>query len=132
MKTSWKPRVAGILCLVSVFFPWLLALIARTMSGNISQTSNIFLWIFIPIIPVIGHTVPFSVFGNAPPIPLIGIISILAFIVSLPLAIIGGIMAIRRKLWGLALAGSIGAFICSPLLGIAAIILVAQSRRGFK
>ncbi len=132
MKNSWKPKIAGILCLVSVFVPWTLSLLARIISGNISQASVVFLWIGMPIIPIIGRTVPISVFGNPPPVPLVGIVAILAFLISLPLAIAGGIMAMRRKLWGLSLIGAIGAFICSPLPGLLAVIFSAQSRREFK
>ena len=50
------------------------------------------------------------------------------------LAIVGGIYAIRRKIWGLALAGSI----CATLslytfyLGILAIIFIALSKNEFK
>ena len=50
------------------------------------------------------------------------------------LAIVGGIYAIRRRMWGLALAGSI----CATLslltfyLGILAIILTAQSKNEFE
>jgi len=49
------------------------------------------------------------------------------------LAIIGGIYAMRRKRWRLALAGAIGALfgLLSPL-GIAAIIFTALSRKEFE
>ena len=47
------------------------------------------------------------------------------------LAIIGGAFALKRKLWALALAGSIASiFPCFPL-GIAAVILTALSRDEF-
>jgi hypothetical protein len=48
------------------------------------------------------------------------------------LAIVGGIYALRRKIWGLALAGSIAAFFPSWLLGIAAIVLTALSKKEFE
>ena len=49
------------------------------------------------------------------------------------LAIIGGIYALQRKKWGLALTGSIAAlFPVVGLLGIAAIILTLLSRDEFK
>ncbi|GAG33364.1 unnamed protein product, partial [marine sediment metagenome] len=46
-------------------------------------------------------------------------------------AIIGGIFALRRKLWGLALAGAICAIPCSAALGILATIFVSLGRREF-
>jgi hypothetical protein len=56
------------------------------------------------------------------------------------IAIAGGIFAIRRKVWGLALAGAIcaivpphpwGELIWTPVLGIFAVVLVALSRNEF-
>jgi hypothetical protein len=58
--------------------------------------------------------------GLAIPFALIAIISI-----------VGGILAIKRKSWGWALAGSITAVFCSVLLGILAIVLVVLSRNEF-
>ena len=48
------------------------------------------------------------------------------------LAIIGGIFAIKRSKWRLALAGSIAAAINPTPLGIAAIVLVVLSKKEFK
>lgn len=53
------------------------------------------------------------------------------FIIIGIIAIAGGIFALRRKIWGLALAGSICAIICFLFLGIPATIFVAQSKREF-
>jgi hypothetical protein len=53
------------------------------------------------------------------------------FLVGIILSIAGGVFALRRRVWGGALAGSIGALICVPILGIAAIILTAISKRSF-
>ena len=56
------------------------------------------------------------------------------------IAIVGGIFAIRRQVWGLALAGAIcalfphhpyGSLIWSPVLGILAIVFVALSKNEF-
>ena len=47
------------------------------------------------------------------------------------LALVGGIYAMRRKIWGLALAGSIATVLFSQLLGILAIIFVALSEDEF-
>jgi hypothetical protein len=46
-------------------------------------------------------------------------------------AIVGGIYAIKRRLWGFALAGAILATICSTPLGVLAIIFVTMSKREF-
>ena len=56
------------------------------------------------------------------------------------IAIAGGILAIRRKVWGLALTGAIctivpphpwGYLIWTPALGILAVVLVALSKNEF-
>jgi hypothetical protein len=47
------------------------------------------------------------------------------------LALVGGIFALRRKLWGLALAGSIGAIFCFLPIGIVAVIFTSMSRSEF-
>ena len=48
-------------------------------------------------------------------------------------AIVGGVFALQRKIWGLALAGAICALIVPPgvILGILSIIFVAMGRREF-
>jgi len=62
------------------------------------------------------------------------------FIVLGLIAIVGGIFAIRRQVWGLALAGAIcavfpahpyGSLIWTPVLGILAIVFVALSKSEF-
>ena len=47
-------------------------------------------------------------------------------------SIAGGIFAIRRQVWGMALTGAIAAFLPSGILGILAIIFVAMSRNEFE
>jgi hypothetical protein len=48
------------------------------------------------------------------------------------LSIVGGILAIQRKRWGWALAGSIATLISSNILGIIAVILLAISKDEFQ
>ena len=47
------------------------------------------------------------------------------------LALLGGIYALRRRLWGLALAGSLATILFLPVFGIPAIILTSHSEREF-
>jgi len=62
------------------------------------------------------------------------------FIVLGLIAIVGGIFALRRRVWGLALAGAIcalfpfhpyGSLIWTPVIGILAILFVALSKNEF-
>jgi len=46
-------------------------------------------------------------------------------------SILGGIYSIKRRLWGIALAGSISTFLSSIVLGIPTIALTAISKREF-
>lgn len=46
-------------------------------------------------------------------------------------AILGGVYATQRRMWGWALAGSIATAIVSNVLGVASIVLVAVSRGEF-
>ncbi len=55
----------------------------------------------------------------------------IVFILGILLSIIGGVVALRRRAWGLVLTGSIGTLICIPFLGIAAIILTVMSKNQF-
>ena len=55
----------------------------------------------------------------------------LVYVLGIILSIVGGILALRRRAWGAALTGSVGAFICIPLAGIAAIILIVKSKHLF-
>jgi hypothetical protein len=47
------------------------------------------------------------------------------------IALAGGVNALHRKTWGLALAGSICAVVFSPPTGIPAVLLTALSRKEF-
>ncbi len=48
------------------------------------------------------------------------------------LAIVGGIFALRRKSWAMALTGAIAATLTSSLLGVAALVLTVMSRDEFE
>ena len=56
------------------------------------------------------------------------------FVILGIVAIVGGIFAIQRRLWGLALAGSICAVLILPafILGVLAVVFVALGRSEFE
>jgi len=109
-KTA-KPKIGGILTIFSG---------ALGLSGIVSYT--------------IGFGEPGSGFakGDMPPfVPsIIFGMSIPAIAIAL-LAIIGGILAIKRKRWVWSLIGSIAAVLSLIILGIPAIILIALSKDEF-
>jgi len=58
--------------------------------------------------------------------------SVIPLVILVTLAIVGGIFAIQRKRFGLALTGAIAALLPFSLLGLASIILLAISKEEFE
>ena len=120
MKKTWKPTVAGILDIIVGVF---------NLLGVIGV---------IIVIVVIGSNPYFWQFFPAAGFPLtigflqtILVISAIFLVVVGILPLLGGIYAVQRKKWGLALAGSIAAIFGSTPLGIAATIFTALSKDEF-
>jgi len=104
MEKTWKPTTAGILCIIAGAI--------ATIAGIVIAVVGSIGWFFgIPWVSAIG----------APSI-ILGII-----------AIVGGSYALKRRVWGLALVGSICALI-GPwgLLGLLAIIFVSLGKGEFE
>jgi len=57
---------------------------------------------------------------------------LIVILIIATLAIVGGVYALRRRMWGLALAGSICALVGFVIPGILAIIFVSLSKREFE
>jgi len=97
---------------------------------------SLIFWIFVVIgfaaIGAMSAVVPIAGFAGAIMI-VCGVVEIIFSIIAL----LGGVMAIQRKMWGLALAGSIlglftfGYFITS-ILSLVALILIALSKSEFQ
>lgn len=116
MEKTWKPTVAGILSIVA---------------GGL----GIIVGIAVATIATIG-TIGGGVLGEMG-LPFIGRLAVTATAAPLVLsavAIVGGVYALKRKVWGLALAGAICALLIPPtfVLGILAIIFVAMGKDEFK
>lgn len=108
MNKKWKPVVAGILDIIAGEVALILGFglfISGAVTGFVTQMPT---WLNT-LIPVIA--VPLIVLGV--------------------LDLVGGIYALMRKVWGIALAGSITTLISSPLLGIIALILTCISKKEF-
>jgi hypothetical protein len=56
----------------------------------------------------------------------------LLLFVSGGVALAGGVSALQRRGWGMALAGSIAAVLCMPPLGILAVILIVLAETEFR
>jgi len=62
---------------------------------------------------------------------IVGAIGVSLIIFAL-IAIIGGVFALRKRTWGLALAGSIFALFCAWIFGIPAIVFTVMGKKHFK
>ncbi len=117
MDRTWMPTVAGILNIISGVFSLIAGLGIALASGILLVRGSGF--IGIPNV----LQIPFN---------LLAVIAIPLILVGI-LALVGGIFALRRKIWGLALAGSMCAlFPPTALLGIPAIIFTVLSQEEFK
>ena len=115
MEKTWRPTTAGILDVVSGVF----ALI----------------WFMMLIIAIIV-TSGAAYFPGKEAIP--GFVSGILWSIAIPsliigiLALIGGIYALQRRKWGLALAGSIATTVFWFFVGIPAIVFTAQAKNEFE
>ena len=116
---AWMPAAAGIMSIVS---------------GAMGFIAIAFLMTFAAIFgPEIARDVLHSIgyWQAGIPLTIIGLVSFIILLLSLT-SIVGGICAIRRKSWGLALAGAICAIFPAQVLGIIAVIFVAISKKEFE
>lgn len=137
MERTWKPTTAGILLIISGAigmarggFMMVLGGIVGQMAGVSTELSDMmaeWLGAFVPGTVDIPLLVMRIVSISAYVLTVLGIISLVFGIISL----VGGIQAIRRKVWGLALAGSILAIPASAVLGILSIIFVSIGKQEF-
>ena len=108
MEKTWKSTTAGILSIIAGAMQTIGGIIVTVVGGAIARLPT------VPIMP--------QIFGIiATPIIILGIV-----------AIVGGVYALKRRIWGLALAGSICALIGPWFLGIPAIIFVAMAKDEFE
>jgi hypothetical protein len=114
-KETWMPTTAGILDIIAGSF----GLIGGVILLILGAVGSSIMAYFAPQLPPAAAVVVFSSIGV--PLLIVGI-----------LAIVGGIYALQRKIWGLALAASIAAFFPSWVLGLTAIVLTALSKDEFK
>lgn len=116
---TWMPTAAGILSIVS----GALGLIAIAFLITFGATFG------ADIARDVLSTLGFWQAGM--PLTIIGLLSIPLIIIN-AVAIIGGVYAIQRRVWGLALAGSICTLIPAQILGILSIIFIAMSKKEFE
>ncbi|MDH4269490.1 MAG: hypothetical protein OEV52_04240 [Dehalococcoidia bacterium] len=115
MERTWKPTAAGILCIIAAIICITFVVLSVLVIGVFQ-----FFWIW-GASP--GQELPASDYVNG--------ILIVGGVVSIT-CIAGAVCALERRIWGLALAGSICALVGFGILGILAIIFISLSRSEFK
>ncbi len=125
IQKTWRPTVAGILNIVS---------------GVLSLLGAIGVMVGIVVVAAVGDA-PYLEdvwwelqqvgIGLSFLVAILVIATVLSVIVGL-LSLVGGVYALQRKKWGLALAGSIAAIFGSSFLGILATVLTAMSKDEFE
>lgn len=117
MEKTWKPVVAGILDIV-----------AGTLGGILSFMVILGILVFTLVSRSDWLGIPMEASEFIPII--IGVLAIPVLAISI-LSIIGGVFALNRRIWGLALTGSIAALFVSTVLGIPAIVFIVLSKNEF-
>ena len=125
VQKTWKPTVAGILNIIAGVL---------SLLGAIGVIIGIIVFVSVGGAPFLadmwGDLAHLGIGLNFLIIILV-IVAIFSAIVGI-LPLLGGIYALQRKKWGLALAGSIAAIFGSTPLGIAATIFTALSKDEFE
>ena len=113
MEKTWKPKVGGILSIILGALNIILGIV-----GFFSAAER--------------GVIELSYLGQDEGISIVFIVLFAFMVIAGIVAIIGGIYALRRKVWGMALAGAILACISyTGLLGIPALVFIALSRKEF-
>ena len=118
VSRAWMPVAAGVMSIVAGVMGFIAIAFLMTFVAVFSSE----------IVPDLLHSLGFWQAGL--PLTVIGLVSLVMLLLSL-MSIIGGIYAIRRKSWGLSLAGAICAIFLSQLLGIIAVVFIAISKKEF-
>jgi hypothetical protein len=125
VQKTWKPTVAGILNIIAGVF---------NLLGAIGVIIGIIVFVSVGVSPLfeeMWRELAYLGIGLNFLIIIMVIFAIFSAIVGI-LPLLGGIYALQRKKWGLALTGSIAAILGSTPLGIAATIFTALSKDEFE
>jgi len=122
---TWKATTGGILSIVAGVPAATGGIILALLAAGVASLGAI-LWMIpgtgkVPMLPGILSGVGIFLGAIAVPLIALGVV-----------AIVGGVYALKRRSWGLALAGSICSVITFALLGIPALIFVILGKDEFE
>lgn len=115
MEKTWKPTTAGVLSIISGAIDIILGTVTVVASHLVIRFVALagMEWVTELVIAVVMIIGPVLIVLGA-------------------VAVVGGIYALKRRVWGLALAGSLCALSGATILGILAIIFVALGKGEFE
>ena len=119
MERTWKPTAAGILCIVGGAIGAVVGLIIMSL-----------IWIAGGMLDFL-FKIASEPNQEIPAAPSLEAGIVIVVLIAITVAIVGGICALKRRIWGLALAGSICALVGGVIPGILAIIFVSLGKREF-
>ena len=111
MEKTWKPTATGVLCIAAGTLTIIWALYFILAFSGLSSLPGAAMYGLVKLALILVFVIPGLILGA--------------------LDIIGGIFALKRKLWGLALAGAIATIFPFFPMGILAIIFVAMGKNEF-
>jgi hypothetical protein len=122
MEITWKPKTAGILTIIAGCL--------GIYAGVVLATPATALGIGGEVVDFVRIMVRLVVFSFAPSEEF-RIVLVVVMIVIGVIALIRGIFTLRRRAWGVALAGAILALFLAIPLGVLAVIFVSGSKNEF-
>jgi hypothetical protein len=125
INKTWKPTTGGILSIIAGVPAATGGIILALLATGVASLGAIF-WMIpgmenVPVLP--GILGGLGIF--------LGLIAILPIAVG-AVAIVGGVYALKRRRWGLALAGTICSLLTVAVLGIPALIFVVLGKDEFE
>jgi len=123
MSSTWKSTAAGVINVVCGSFLLVSGLALFSLWGTSTATSFAGYVMYS-----MGHSGGPDISYTSTVVTIIAVACIIPGIIS----ILGGIYSIKRRLWGMALAGSISTFVYLLLFGVPAIVLTALSKDEFE
>jgi len=122
MERTWMPKTAGILNIISGAFLCTAGIAVISLPDKPMATS---------VARYVTDVMEISVALNSSIVTTV--IYMLALVLIIPgiVALSGGVCALQRSAWGLALSGAIFTLFYLPPLGTLAILLIALSRKEF-
>jgi len=122
MERTWKPTTAGILNIISG---------TSFLIGGIATATTPGTTMAIAVTRYYMYSVGSSATITPSVVIMVIVILTTVLIVAGILSTLGGIYALKRHVWGLALAGAISTFLCLIPLGIPVIIFTVLSKKEF-